>query len=95
MVLVGYDVESLYPSLDREAAIDIVKKLVYESDVKWSDVDWMEATRYIALNWTRDQCRLSNLRRVLPVRRFRTGVRPGVKGDGPMGKSNGVFQMLN
>ena len=86
MVLVGCDVESLYPNLDREATIAIVKKMIIECDVQWEEIDWIEATRFIALNWTRDQCRASSLRKVLPIRRKNNGVRPGVKGVGPMGK---------
>ena len=45
--------------------------------------------RYIALNWTADQCRRSRLRRVLPTRRGKTGVRPGLRGEGPMGMEAG------
>ena len=45
----------------------------------------MEGCRYIALNWDGDKCRTSSLRRILPVRRARTGVRPGLRGAGPLG----------
>lgn len=79
-VIIGSDVESLYPSLD----IDKVAKLVYEailkSEMKWENIDFMEACRYIALNWSEEQCIKSSLRKVLPTRRGRTGVKPGVRG---------------
>ena len=49
----------------------------------------MEAVRYIALNWSEDQCRKSKLRRVLPWRRKSHGSRPGVRGAGPRGPERG------
>ena len=49
----------------------------------------MEGLRYIALNWSSKQCRMSKLRKVLPVRRSKKGPRPGVRGSGPMGATCG------
>ena len=60
-----------------------------KSSITWLNVDYMEACRYIALNWSADECRRSRLRRILPTRRGRTGVRPGMRGEGPMGKERG------
>ena len=37
------------------------------------------------MNWTTEECRQSKLSRVLPVRRGRTGTRPGMRGTGPRG----------
>ena len=76
---------ALYPSLDRETVTKLVHGMIKESEIKWGDLDILEGCRYIALNWTKEQCRYSTLRRVLPVRRGRSGTRPGVKGEGPMG----------
>ena len=59
------------------------------SKVVWQNVDYLEACRYIALNWDAEKCRRSKLRSVLPTRRAKTGVRPGVRGEGPMGKERG------
>ena len=65
MVLIGCDVEALYPSLDVKECGDIV-------------MDYLEGARMIALNRSADFCRRHELSRILPVRRSRTGSRPGV-----------------
>ena len=49
----------------------------------------MEAARYIALNWTKEECKKSPLYSILPRRRGRTGTRPGIRGDKPRGKQRG------
>ena len=85
MVLMGFDVESLYPNLDIDIVGDRVKEAVMKSDIKWEGINYLEAVRYIALNWTESRCRSSNLRKVLPWRRKNNGTRPGVRGVGPKG----------
>ena len=84
-VLVGCDVEALYPSLDIDTCCETVYNEIMTSSITWEDVDLLEGCRYIALNWSQEQCRKSDLRRILPVRRKRNGTRPGVTGEGPMG----------
>ena len=89
MVILGSDVVSLYPNLDINKVGDRVKEAVLSSNIKWEGVNYLEAVRYIALNWTEDKCRGSKLRRVLPWRRKRTGTRPGIRGAGPRGPEIG------
>ena len=89
MVIIGTDVTSLYPSLDIGKVVGEVQKAVMNSEVKWSNIDYLEAARYVALNWTEAQCRASGLRRVLPRRRGATGTRPGLRGAGPQGGARG------
>ena len=89
MVIIGSDVVGLYPSLEVTRAAEIVKEAVIMSDMKFEGVDLMECARYVALNWTRDQCQASKLRRILPWRRKKTGTRPGIRGSGPRGKTRG------
>ena len=89
MVIVGYDVASLYPSLDIGKIVGEVQKSVLESDITWSSIDYLEAARYVALNWTENQCRSSGLWRVMPKRRKTRGTRPGLKGAGPQGGMRG------
>ena len=89
MVLIGSDVVSLYPNLDIRRVSKMMKEAVLKSTLKIEGVDLMECARYVALNWTRDQCRQSPLRRILPQRRYRTGSRPGMRGSGPCGKARG------
>ena len=89
MVIIGNDVVSLFPNLDVNRVAQNMKEAVLSSPVRWAEIDYLEATRYIALNWTDEQCQKSNLRRVLPRRRGKTGTRPGMRGEGPRGLERG------
>ena len=89
MALIGYDVVSLYPNLDVSRIAENVKEAILDSPVQWSNIDYMEAARYIALNWTKEECKNSSLYSILPRRRGRTGTRPGIRGDNPRGKQRG------
>ena len=64
---------------------DRVREAVKTSSIKWEGVSYLEAVRYIALNWQESKCRSSSLRKVLPWRRKNHGTRPGVRGVGPKG----------
>ena len=75
--------------LDVEKVAKIVYEAILRTTVCWENVDYMEAARYIALNWSAEECRKSKLRKVLPTRRGNTGVRPGVRGEESMGKESG------
>ena len=88
-VIVGCDVEALYPSLDAKECAEVVREEVMRTKIQWKDMDFVEGARMIALNRSAAWCRRSKLKRVLPVRRGRTGVRPGVTGEGPMGGRRG------
>ena len=89
MVVLGMDVVSLYPNLDMEKVGDRVKEAVKKSTIKWEGINYMEAVRYIALNWSEEKCRGSNLRKFLPWRRKNNGTRPGIRGAGPRGPECG------
>ena len=89
MVVIGSDVEALYPSLDIEDCTRIIEEEVERTKIKWEDLDYVEGTRLIVLNRSALYCRGHQLSRVLPVRRKRTGVRPGVTGKGPLGPERG------
>ena len=66
-----------------------VREAVIMSSIKWENIDYLEAVRYIALNLTAEECTQSGLRRVLPWRRKTTGTRPGLRGEGPKNKVRG------
>ena len=85
MVIIGTDAVSLYPSLEKQESADEVAVAVQESNLKWEGVSWKEATRFLVLGRDETWCRKSSLWRVLPKRRFKHGVRPGLTGVGPMG----------
>ena len=90
MVLLGTDVKNLYPSLDITQVVGEVEQAIMDSDIKWEAVDYLEAARYVAMNWTETQCRQSGLWRILPTRRFTTVSRPGLRGKGPQGGRGGT-----
>ena len=89
MVIIGSDVISLYPNLDVTKVSKEMREAIKVAKIEWEEVDYREAARYVALNWSREQCERSPLSRILPRRRGRTGVRPGIKGKGPRGKECG------
>ena len=89
MVLVGSDVEALYPSLEDTKVADTIFRAVMETEVGFDGIDFQEGVRYIALNSTAKECRTGELRRVLPRRRHVNGTRPGVTGEGPLGPDCG------
>ena len=88
-VLIGCDVEALYPSLDVGRCAKEVEEEVMRSSLRSEELDYLEGARLIALNRSAEYCRSHALKRVLPVRRGRTGSRPGVTGKGPMGPERG------
>ena len=88
-VVVGSDVEALYPSLLDTQVAEIIFKAIMETEVGFEGVNYQEGCRYIVLNCTEQECRLGPLRRVLPKRRFVNGTRPGVTGAGPLGAEAG------
>ena len=85
MVIIGTDAVSLYPSMEKQEAADEVAAAVEESSLKWDGVNWKEATRFLVLGRDETWCRKSSLWRVLPRRRYKHGVRPGLTGAGPLG----------
>ena len=89
MVVIGSDVEALYPSLDVEDCMKIIEEEVKRTSIKWEDLDYLEGTRLIVLNRSAKYCREHELSRILPVRRGKTGTRPGVTGKGPLGPDRG------
>ena len=54
------------------------------STISFQEIDYLEAARYIVLNWTEKKCRASKLWKVLPRRRKKKGTRPGVTRTGPL-----------
>ena len=50
MVLISSDVASMYSSLEAEKVARLVYEAVLKTDIKWSNLDYTEATRYIAMN---------------------------------------------
>ena len=87
--VIGADVEQLYPSLHAVEVAEIVYKAMMDTKVKFDNVEWLEACKYIALTSTAQECRLGPLKRILPIRRKVNGVRPGITGEDPLSKESG------
>lgn len=68
MLVVGADVESLYPSLSDTHVAEVIYKAIMETDIKFENINYKEGVRYLALNWSEMDCRTSSLGRVLPWR---------------------------
>ena len=78
MVIIGADVQALYPSLaDVEVAI-LCYDAVMKSSIRFDNINYRKASQYIAMNLTKEEQTLSNLQRVLPIRTAKGGVRPCV-----------------
>ena len=56
--VIGADVEQLYPSLHAVEVAEIVYKAMMDTEVKFDNVEWLEAFKYIALTSTAQECRL-------------------------------------
>ena len=88
-VVVGSDVTALYPNLEDQSVAQLCHDAVMQTKIEFYNVDYGEAVKYIAMNSKEEDCRTSDLRRVLPIRRGRTGTRPGVTGEDPLGRERG------
>ena len=79
MVIIGSDVQALYPSLaDVDVAV-ICYEAVMKSDIRFDNINYRLATQYIAMNLNKEDQEFSELQRILPVRLTGVrGVRPGV-----------------
>ena len=80
---------SLYPNMRVDQVSDKVREAILLSDIKWREVDYMEAARYIALNLTAEEVLKTGLKRVLPWRRGKRGTKQGLRGEGPRGPEIG------
>ena len=80
---ISMDVKALYPSIKRERAATVTRLAMENTEVKFENIDYRMALRYISksakpaeiLNW--------GLRNWCPVRKFRKGSRPGMTVDDP------------
>ena len=80
LLLLGADVKALFPSLDcKEVAKEVMKELL-ETEMKIDEVDWKELATYLAMNLDQKQVDALPVRRLIPVRRYSRGPRPGCTG---------------
>ena len=63
------DVESLYPSLDITRCAKVVSRKLYESDLRFSDLNWMEIGLYLVFHLTEQEMQEERIREYCPRRR--------------------------
>ena len=78
LVVVGADVEALYPNLVDIEIANICYDAVIKSKIKFFNINYRKALLYLAINMNKTDQRTSPLWRVLPRRTSKAGVRPGV-----------------
>ena len=90
LVVIGSDVQALYPSLsDVEVGI-ICYQAVIDSKVEFQNINYRKDKQYIAMCLTNEEQAVHPLKRILPRRTSKGGVRPGVTSD-PRKEENWIF----
>ena len=89
MMIVGCDVEQLYPSLEMRMAAKLVEEAILQSKVRWKDLEYMEGARMVAMNRSEEWLRQEGLDKIIPKRRKKGGTAPGVTGKDPTSRNVG------
>ena len=84
-VLTGADAVGLYPSMKKRTTGKVIREEAIRSEVKWQNISWREAARYVAINCEPWEVFDMGLARVVPWRRFKMGCKPGVTGKEILG----------
>ena len=69
-ILTGADAVSLYPSLLKYATAATVGEEAVKTKVKWSNINYKEGARYLAINCEPWEIKKMGLTRIVPRRRF-------------------------
>ena len=56
------DVESLYPSLDITRCAKVVSRKLYESDLKFTDLNWKEIALYLVFHLSEEELQEEQIR---------------------------------
>ena len=78
LVVVGADVEALYPSLQDIEIANVCYNTIMKSSISINNINYKSALLYLAITMNKTDQRTSPLWRVLPRRTSGGGVRPGV-----------------
>ena len=76
------DVESLYPSLDITRCAKVVSRKLYESDLRFSDLNWMEIGLYLVFHLTEQEMQEERISEYCPRRRSNRGEGPKFTASG-------------
>ena len=80
LVVCGADVVGMYPALEAETTSEAIRQEVIRSRIRYENVNWPEATRYIAANSTEFETRQMGVHNLIPRRRYTKGATPGPRG---------------
>ena len=86
IVLIGADVVGLFPNLLAEQTGRLVAKATRESDIKFEGINYKEVARYVRFGMEDFEIRANGLEKIVPKRRFKPGVTPGITGKEPLSK---------
>ena len=71
LMIVGCDVEQLYPSMEMKLAAKLIEEAILNSEVEWKDLECVEGARMIEMNKDEDWIRENKLEGLVPNRRKR------------------------
>ena len=80
---------ALFPSMRGSYTARKIRDAVLEGDLLVEGLDVKEMARYVAIGYQPHEIGALRLGRVIPVRRYRKGVKPGVTGKEAMKKESG------
>ena len=69
-VVGSLDVDSLYPSLDVDRCVEVVKRKLYESDLVFENLRWKEVVLYLRYQLTDGEIGANGFAPFIPTRRF-------------------------
>ena len=72
------DAKQLFQSLEIDATAKEISKEILESKVKFENIDYTTAARYIAANCGPIEVMQAGLSKIIPRRKYNKGVKPGV-----------------
>jgi hypothetical protein len=76
--IISMDVKALYPNLKIKECAEIIQKTVENSTLDFDDMDWDEAGKYVAVNYSKSEIEEAGLREVVPTRIAKRGAEPGI-----------------
>ena len=65
------DVESLYPSLNIDRCVEVIKQKLFLSRMEFSNLQWKEIALYLRYNMDEREIQQSAFRDILPSRRYK------------------------
>ena len=81
LILVGSDGVQLFPNLEVEETVSLIREELMESEVTFDDIDNDELLKYLAMNCTEEQVEMEGLTDIVPSRKYVYGRRPGITSE--------------